>query len=151
MDTLVQGHSQFFDRLADLIDPKYYHGAANAPLQTKYMKHSQKVAAKAALKVQKKKNKRAKLDPDAAATTTEVQKKKKQRVEQSSDSGSEDDDGGAAPGPMSTQLAAEGGALAAQLNISAGMLRRRALTLCRNGRAVCRALSCMAVDAAAPW
>ncbi len=114
-------HAVFFDSLADLIDAKYYHGTDAAPLSTKHMKHSQKAAAKAHMKQQRKQHKRAKLDPDNAATTTELQKLGRGQQPGTSDSDSEEDDGGAAPGPGSRALKDSSLPASGHFNISAGL------------------------------
>eukprot|EP00775_Hariotina_reticulata_P003504 gene3504-3773_t len=82
----VSSHSRFFDYLADLVDPKYYHAEEREHINTKYMKHDERAATKRAFKEQYKQNKRAKLDPDATKTTTELQRKQAQHQQQEHDS-----------------------------------------------------------------
>jgi len=78
----VSSHSRFFDYLADLVDPKYYHAEEREHINTKYMKHDERAATKRAFKEQYKQNKRAKLDPDAVKTTTELQRKQARERQQ---------------------------------------------------------------------
>ncbi len=135
LQPLVQEQCRFFDGLADLIDPKYFYSNDNDTVNLRFMKHSQRAATKSAFKEQKKKNKRAKLDPDAAKTTTELQQAKHKAKGAAGNDGSGDDSGddedgtAAAPGPGSRQqaaAAANGGSagpnrgMLGQLNISAG-------------------------------
>lgn len=71
----IASQCRFFDYLADLVDPKFYHSDVHDHVNTKYMKRDERAATKRAFKEQYKQNKRAKLNPDAIATTTELQKK----------------------------------------------------------------------------
>ena len=89
---VVDEHSRFFNHLADLVDPRYFHEDSREPVNLRYMKKEARMSTKRAFKEQHKKNKRAKLDPDAAKTTTEVQRQKIQR-------GSEDEMEDDTPGP----------------------------------------------------
>lgn len=70
----VISHSNFFDRLVELVPAKYYLPAESEPVNLKYLKKSAKDEAKAQFKQQYKQNKRAKLDPDQAKTTLQLQK-----------------------------------------------------------------------------
>ncbi|KAF6254094.1 surfeit locus protein 6-domain-containing protein [Scenedesmus sp. NREL 46B-D3] len=74
------GHCRFFDYLADLVDPKFYHADDREHINPKYMKHAERTATKRAFKEQYKQNKRAKLDPDAVKTTTQLHKKQAQEA-----------------------------------------------------------------------
>lgn len=76
-------HSRFFDRLVDLVPPKYYHGSDVELINTKYLKKSAKAAAKQAMKEQHKQNKRAKLNPDTAKTSLQIQQQQAQNLQQS--------------------------------------------------------------------
>lgn len=79
----VGSHVRFFDRLADYVDPKFYHADEDREhINTKYMKRDERAAVKRAFKEQHKQNKRAKLDPDAIKTTTELQR---QRAEEAAE------------------------------------------------------------------
>lgn len=70
----VGSHCRFFDRLADLVDPQFYHANDDRePINPKYMKQADRAAIKRVFKEQHKQNKRAKLDPDAITTTTQLQ------------------------------------------------------------------------------
>lgn len=69
----VAGQCRFFNYLADLVDPKFYHANDREHVSLKYMKRDERAATKRAFKEQYKQNKRAKLDPDAVKTTTELQ------------------------------------------------------------------------------
>jgi hypothetical protein len=80
MAAAVAGHCRFFDYLADLVDPKFYHADDREHINPKYMKHAERAATKRAFKEQYKQNKRAKLDPDAVKTTTELHKKQAQEA-----------------------------------------------------------------------
>ncbi|GBF94110.1 hypothetical protein Rsub_07097 [Raphidocelis subcapitata] len=71
---LVGEACRFFDRLADLIDPRFYYDDEREPLNLRFMKKAARGAAKAALKESAKQGKRARLDPDAAVTTVELQR-----------------------------------------------------------------------------
>ena len=73
VDARVTEHARFFDRLVDLVPPKYYHGSNVELVNTKYLKKNAKAAAKQAMKQQHKQNKRAKLDPDTATTSLQIQ------------------------------------------------------------------------------
>lgn len=95
----IRQQSQYFDHLADLVDPKYYHDDGREPVNLKYMKKTARIATKQAFKEQYKQNKRAKLDPDAHKTTTELQRQQLDRGDASSDS-----EGEAGPGPGSLGL-----------------------------------------------
>jgi hypothetical protein len=95
----IRQQCQYFDHLADLVDPKYYHDDGREPVNPKYMKKTARIATKQAFKEQYKQNKRAKLDPDAAKTTTELQRQQLDGGDASSDS-----DGEAGPGPGSLGL-----------------------------------------------
>lgn len=73
----VGSHVRFFDRLADYVDPKFYHADEEREhINTKYMKRDERAAVKRSFKEQHKQNKRAKLDPDAIKTTTELQRQR---------------------------------------------------------------------------
>ncbi|WIA40686.1 hypothetical protein OEZ86_004382 [Tetradesmus obliquus] len=80
MAAAVAGHCRFFDYLADLVDPKFYHADDREHINPKYMKHAERAATKRAFKEQYKQKKRAKLDPDAVKTTTELHKKQAQEA-----------------------------------------------------------------------
>lgn len=81
------GQCRFFDYLADLVDPKYYHSDDREHINPKYMKHAERATTKRAFKEQYKQNKRAKLDPDAIKTTTELHKKQAQEAAERGDAG----------------------------------------------------------------
>lgn len=73
----VSSHVRFFDRLADYVDPKFYHADDDREhINPKYLKRDERAAVKRAFKEQHKQNKRAKLDPDAVKTTTELQRQR---------------------------------------------------------------------------
>lgn len=79
----VGSHCRFFDRLADYVDPKFYHADDDREhINPKYMKRAERAAVKRAFKEQHKQNKRAKLDPDAIKTTTELQQKRAEAATQ---------------------------------------------------------------------
>jgi hypothetical protein len=79
----IGSHVRFFDRLADYVDPKFYHADEDREhINTKYMKRDERAAVKRAFKEQHKQNKRAKLDPDAIKTTTELQRQRAEAAEQ---------------------------------------------------------------------
>eukprot|EP00798_Chlamydomonas_sp_ICE-L_P002205 gene2205-33765_t len=65
--------SSFFDRLVDLIPAKYYHDEEHDRMDLRYMKKAARAEAKASFKVQHKKAKLAKLDPDTPSTVLELQ------------------------------------------------------------------------------
>jgi hypothetical protein len=85
MALLVDEHSRFFNHLADLVDPRYFHDDGREHVNLKYMKKEARMSTKRAFKEQHKKNKRAKLDPDAAKTTTEVQRQQMQQQQGNDD------------------------------------------------------------------
>lgn len=77
----VGSHCRFFDRLADYVDPKFYHSQEDREhINPKYMKRDERAAIKRAFKEQHKQNKRAKLDPDAIKTTTELQRQQAEKA-----------------------------------------------------------------------
>lgn len=81
-DINLTEHARFFDRLVDLVPPKYYHSSDVELVNTKYLKKSAKAAAKQAMKQQHKQNKRAKLDPDTAKTSLQIQQQQANRLQQ---------------------------------------------------------------------
>lgn len=82
-------HAQFFDRLVDLVPPKYYHASDQELVNTKYLKKNAKAAAKQAMKQQGKQNKRAKLNPDTAQTSLQIQQQHAQQLQHDQDSNDE--------------------------------------------------------------
>ena len=82
VDARVTEHARFFDRLVDLVPPKYYHGSNVELVNTKYLKKNAKAAAKQAMKQQHKQNKRAKLDPDTATTSLQIQQQQASELQQ---------------------------------------------------------------------
>lgn len=77
----VGSHCRFFDRLADYVDPKFYHSQEDREhINPKYMKRDERAAIKRTFKEQHKQNKRAKLDPDAIKTTTELQRQQAEKA-----------------------------------------------------------------------
>ncbi len=50
----LHANSQFFDRLVELVPPKYYHDLDRDRVSTKYMKKADKAAAKQAFRKQAK-------------------------------------------------------------------------------------------------
>jgi len=71
--TDIASHSNFFDRLVELVPAKYYLDTDNDRLNLKFLKQNERAAAKATFKQQYKASKRSKLDPDKAKTTLELQ------------------------------------------------------------------------------
>lgn len=71
---LLQSHAAFFDHLVELVPARYYHDLDADRVNTKYMKKTDRMAAKAAFSKQHKQNKRDKLNPEKQQGTLAVQK-----------------------------------------------------------------------------
>lgn len=82
----LDAHCRFFNQLADLVDPRYYHAEEREPHNPKFMKRDAAAAAKQAFKEARKANKLARLDPDGPKTTTQLQAQQREAV--ATDSGS---------------------------------------------------------------
>ena len=84
----VAGHSDFFDRLVELIPARYYVPDEQNPEWSKFQKtKSAKAAAKQAAKENSKKALRAKLQPGNAMTSLE-----KMRLKEGAEGSDEDDE-----------------------------------------------------------
>ena len=113
-------HARFFDRLVDLVPPKYYHGSNVELVNTKYLKKNAKAAAKQALKQQHKQNKRAKLDPDTAKTSLQIQQQQANELHQGDEDGDAETAG---PGPQDPAIQSQQTEPAKTLKLPNGTLQ----------------------------
>jgi hypothetical protein len=122
---------RFFDHMADLVDPRFYHDEQRDAPNRRFLKKAARAAAAAESKALAKASKRARLDPDAAVSTIALQRSKQaaRQAERAAAGGGGGGGGGqpprggaAEPGPGSAAAAAAGGGL--QLNIASGAARR---------------------------
>ena len=113
-------HARFFDRLVDLVPPKYYHGSNVELVNTKYLKKNAKAAAKQAMKQQHKQNKRAKLDPDTAKTSLQIQQQQANELHQQTE---DEDVEAAGPGPQDSAAQSQQAKPAKTLNLPNGTIQ----------------------------
>lgn len=70
---LLKAHSEYFDRLVNLVPAKVYLNIDADRTAVKFLRRAERDAAKATFKQQYKIAKQAKLDPDGAKTTVQIQ------------------------------------------------------------------------------
>ena len=76
VDMDLKAHAAFFNRLVDLIPAKHYLAEAEDRVDLRFVKRSERDAAKAQFKAQHKEAKRAKFNPETAKGTIDLQKDK---------------------------------------------------------------------------
>jgi hypothetical protein len=108
----IAAHSQFFDRLVELVPAKYYLEREADRIDMRSLKKGERRDAKATFKQQAKQAKRARLDPEQAASTLAQQAQQAQQQQQQARGGAHEREGGdrsvdekpgagAAPGQLS--------------------------------------------------
>lgn len=103
---LVREHSLFFDRLVDLIPPRFYLAADGADDRPWYagLSKKERAAAKKQTRENTKKSRRARLDPEKSSSTLDVLKERAEAEKSEPDSGGAADEDeerdDAAPAPV---------------------------------------------------
>ncbi|CAA7391924.1 unnamed protein product [Spirodela intermedia] len=86
---LIRDHSLFFDRLVDLIPPRFYLSADGADDRPWYagLSKKERAAAKKQTRENTKKSRRARLDPEKSSSTLDVLKERAEAEKSEPDSG----------------------------------------------------------------